>query len=346
MIEERTPERHNSSFSETLPTLQLAYDSTSLGYLKQCPRAYQYAIVDGYEPRETSVHLRFGIEYGAATEVLDRARVAGVTTKEATEAAVQHALAATWNAAAGRPWESDDANKNRETLVRSIIDYADHFGDDALVTLRLASGEAAAEQSFRFPVPGAAESITGEEFSFCGYLDRVVTWQDRIWVTDRKTTRSALNRAYFAKYTPDNQVSLYVLASQIVFETDVNGMIIDAVQVLATKSDFRRGIIERSASQLAEWLTDAKFYIGLAELFATRNYWPQNDKACGNTYLDPKTGEISYGCPFRSVCASGPEVRDELLRLNFKRRTWDPLKIREAKRHKDAATALKTELGL
>lgn len=64
---------------------------------------------------------------------------------------------------------------------------------------------------------------------------------------------------------------------------------------------------------------------------------------CGATYLDPKTGEVQFGCPFRSVCSSGPEIRQTLLDLNYKRRVWDPLKIREAKRNQ---TKLKQELRL
>src|SRR5215831_3394412 len=46
--------------------IQYAWDSTSLGYLKRCPRLYEYHILLGYEEKEESIHLRFGIEVHAS----------------------------------------------------------------------------------------------------------------------------------------------------------------------------------------------------------------------------------------------------------------------------------------
>lgn len=336
-------EAANSSFSKVVPSLQIAWDSTSLGELKLCPTRYKYVIIDGYEPSGVNVHLRFGIEFGAATEVLDRALVAGANHETAAKEAVQYALTSTWDEALGRPWVSGDEVKNRETLIRAVIDYADNFRDDALKTIQLPDGSAAAELSFNFAIPGMEPAATGEIFVFCGYLDRPATWQDRPWITDRKTTAHALNRAYFARYSPDNQISLYSLAGRIIFSSEIGGVIIDATRITKTGTEFARGIVERTPAQLDEWLEDAKFYIGLAELYAERGFWPMNDKACGSTYLDPKTGELSYGCPFRPVCSSDPSIRAELLRLNYRRRVWDPLKLRKPKRN---PTQLKNALEL
>jgi hypothetical protein len=53
--------------------LQFAWDSTSLGYLKECPRKYYYTMIEGWRGRGESVHLRFGQEYHAALEHYDRA---------------------------------------------------------------------------------------------------------------------------------------------------------------------------------------------------------------------------------------------------------------------------------
>src|SRR5882762_9733102 len=46
--------------------VQYAWDSTSLGYLKRCPRLYYYQMIQGWQPKEDNVHLRFGIEYHEA----------------------------------------------------------------------------------------------------------------------------------------------------------------------------------------------------------------------------------------------------------------------------------------
>src|SRR5215469_2997436 len=96
----------NSSFSKSLPGLQIAWDSTSLGALKKCPRFYQYNIIEGYAPRRESIDLRFGLHYHAALERYDHARSAGSAHEEAIRVAVRYALEVTWNAELQRPWDS------------------------------------------------------------------------------------------------------------------------------------------------------------------------------------------------------------------------------------------------
>ena len=48
--------------------IQFAWDSTSLGLIKTCPRLYQYTMIDGWGHRGESIHLKFGIEYHHALE--------------------------------------------------------------------------------------------------------------------------------------------------------------------------------------------------------------------------------------------------------------------------------------
>ncbi len=50
---------------------QVAWDSTSLGLLKECPRKYQLTILHGWRPRWESVHLTFGLLYHSGLEGYD-----------------------------------------------------------------------------------------------------------------------------------------------------------------------------------------------------------------------------------------------------------------------------------
>ena len=68
--------------SSTLPTLQIAWDSTSLKDLI-CPRKYYYQMIEGWRPKGESVHLKFGIHYHDALELYDKCR-AGVVERERT----------------------------------------------------------------------------------------------------------------------------------------------------------------------------------------------------------------------------------------------------------------------
>lgn len=60
-----------SPFSTEIPHFQIAWDSTSLGLLKECPRKYFYEIILGWRPATQSVHLIFGQLYHGAMERYD-----------------------------------------------------------------------------------------------------------------------------------------------------------------------------------------------------------------------------------------------------------------------------------
>ena len=312
------PPEDRLSFSKKLPGLQLAWDSTSLGALKTCPRYYQLNILQGFVSKIEGVHLRFGREFHAALELFDRLRAEGIDTETATLRVVRHMLISTWDEVLGRPWSSDEPTKTRESLVRSVIWYLEQFANDPLETIILANGQPAVELSFRFEI-GYVMATTGEAVLICGHLDRGVKFQDRPWVADRKTTKSQLNQDFFAKFSPDNQMSLYSIAGTLIFNEPIAGIIIDAAQMGATFCRFQRAMTPRTKMQLDEWMEDLWFWLSLAETFAKANYWPMNDKSC-NMY---------GGCPYRQICGASPEIRPALLKGLYHRRGWDPLQTRE-----------------
>lgn len=297
--------------------LQVSWDSTSLGWLKTCPRLYEYSMVEGWRSRGDSVHLTFGLHYHAALELYDKLKVMGKSHDDALWDAVYDALVNTWTAEG--PWRPDHNTKTRENLVRSIIWYLDNFADDVATTARLADGRPAVELSFKFELDfGPQKSYGAHHYSLCGHLDRVVDYLGHQYVMDRKTTGSTLSPHYFEGYDPDNQMSLYTIAAQIVFASPVKGVIIDAAQVLVGGTNFGRGITYRTPSQTAEWLADLRYWFRLAEGFATEGHWPMNDRACG----------MYGGCTFRKVCSKSPEVRQKFLESDFERRPWNPLQVR------------------
>lgn len=325
------------SFSPNLPTLQTAYDSTSLGELKLCPQKYKYSIIDGYETLNQNIHIIFGSYYASAHEFYNHSRADGKSVDEARLETVEFVLFLTWDQKLNRPWFSEDSNKNRQTLIRSIIWYIEHFRNDPLETVILKDGSAAVELNFRFD--SGYRSITGEIFLICGHLDKVAKFEGHKWIEDQKTTKYRLDDSYFARYSPDNQVSLYTVAGEFILRENIQGVIIDAAQILANSTKFRRGFISRTPALIEEWMKDTYYYFQQAEIYAQNNHWPKNDKMCGVPHTDPKTGETSYGCPFREVCSSDPSVREIKLNSQFKRRSWDPLVPRTRKDLTHAAVA-------
>ncbi len=317
----------NGSFSRSISKLQTFWDSTSLGALKKCPRYYELSIVEGWQPKGKRVDLEFGIHLHAGRERYYHSRARGESHEQATNAALDYVLTATWDQVLDRPWMSGDSAKNRYTLAQAIVDYCDKWEHDPLVTVILASKLPAVEVSFRFPLgfgptgslPYDAPERAGseqEEFWLCGHLDRVVEFQQRLWISDLKSTRHTIDAHYFAQYSPDNQMTVYTLAGQQVLARKIAGIIVDAVQVLATQPPrFGRALIERTEAQLAEFVRGLHVLLRQAEYYARHNFWPQNEKSC-------------FRCEFRSVCARAPSVREQWLKADFVKRQWDPTKVR------------------
>lgn len=308
----------NSSFSVALPGFQTAVDSTSLFAFKTCPRLYYYQVICGWVPKRTSVHLTFGLLYHGALERYDHKRSEGLSHADSTDFVVDWVLRSTWNTQLRRPWTSGDPNKNRLTLLRTIVDYLDRFGEhDSLTTVQLANGKPAVELSFSF-FSGKRAGSTGEEVAFCGHLDRLVELNGDFYISDRKTTKHTISPEWFKQFTPHNQFSMYTLAGQVVWEKPVKGLIVDGAQVLVGSSRFVRGVVSRDSAQIKEWHQDTMLQIELMESYAMIAYWPMNDSSCD------KFG----GCQFREVCGRSPVARDKWLEVDFHKRIWDPLQRR------------------
>lgn len=334
---------NSSILSPFLPgtSIQYAWDSTSLGYLKSCPRLYQYIMIDGWTPKsENTIHLRFGIEYHKALEEYDDFKLAGRPHDDALRGTVRELLTRI------RDWDPDTTTKagnykNPRTLVQLVIDYLDKFKDDPATTVVRENGEAATELSFRFeldfgpeaggyfnPDPptminGEVMPPSGQPYVLAGHLDRVVSYIDDLFVMDRKTTTTTPSQYYMDQYSPNNQMTLYTLAGQVVLGASIKGVIIDAAQVLLEKpNNYVRGFTYRTHDQLNEWLNDLRFWLRSAENYATLGYWPMNDTACD------KFG----GCRFRGVCSKDPSVRQRFLEADFVQlppeERWNPLKPR------------------
>lgn len=293
--------------------VQWAWDSTSLSALKVCPRYYKYVMIDGWETKEESVHLRFGIEYHRALQDYDLSRAANIVHDDAVHDVIRELLIRTSN------FESDHKTKTRESLIRTVIWYIEQFKDDTAETLIKSDGTPAVEESFKFPLDWKAQ-LDEENIGYwlCGHLDKIVRFNDELFVKDYKTVYTFWGKSW----EPDNQMTLYTLASRIVLGTAVRGVIIDMAQVKQDVTEFKRDFTFRTEDQLQEWLADLRYWLTLAEQYAVNNYWPMNDLSCD------KYG----GCRFREVCSKSPAVRDRFLEGSFVKQPpeerWNPLKPR------------------
>ena len=165
--------------------------------------------------------------------------------------------------------------------------------------------------------------LVHQPYLLCGHMDRVVTFNDQLFVMDHKTTVTTPSQYYFDQYEPHNQMTLYTIAGQVVLNAPVKGVIVRAAQILLEKEHrFVSGFTLRTADQLDEWMNDLRLHLERAEDYATRGYWPMNDTSCNNY----------GGCKFRGICSKSPSVREIYLKSDFEQlpheERWNPLRSR------------------
>lgn len=319
--------------------IQFAWDSTSLGYIKTCPRLYQYHMLEGWVPKDESIHLRFGQEYHSAIQDYENLRAEGSSFDDAVRETVRQLLIRIDD------WEVDHTHKpgnykNPATLLHMVVAYLDEYRNDPCKTLILDNGKPAVELSFRFELDwgplqagqypaeqrqdgGYEPAIPNQPYLLCGHLDRVVTFQDDIFILDHKTTTTTPTDYYFAGYSPNNQMTLYAFAGQVVLGTAVAGVIVEAAQItLQEPNRFVRRPTYRPSDTFDEWLGDLEYWLNQAEAYAASDHWPMNDTACG----------MYGGCKFREICSKSPQVREKFLKTNFvkleEKDRWNPLRSR------------------
>lgn len=293
----------NSAF-EPGTKQQLHFDNTSLSALATCPRYYELSIIRGYTPRTTPVDLKFGILLHEGRERYYAQRAHSASHDSALRFALTWLFEQTFDLATQRPWDSGDQNKNRLTLIRTLVWYADEWQNDPLQTIILGNGRPAVELTL-------SAHLQATPYRLWGHIDRLVEFQGAPQVSDLKTTRHTLDAGYYTRFTPDGQMSQYTWLARHGLGLSVKGIIVDAAQIAVTFSRFHRGIVSRTPEQLSEWEHNVRVLLAQNETYVAQDYWPQNTTAC-------------FRCAMRPICAKAPGVRDRWLQADYTRRQWNP----------------------
>lgn len=316
--------------------VQFAWDSVSLTSILSCPRRYQYQIIEGYVSNNPNfaIALVFGIQFHKGLELYHRFKAAGATHDEAVLAMCRALLAdeATQSlprdsdiealaAASNDPDDDaeDDGINLRNSkirtvyyLFRALVWYLDQYEHDAMKTLIGPTGLPAVETSFRVPLD---ISIEGYDLILCGHIDRALEFNDKLYVSDFKTTKS-LTRQFFDMFDLSHQMTGYHTAGQIIFKEPVRGIVVDGVALQVGQVKFHRHTTGRTAGQIDEYLKLLHHASRLAITYAEQRYYPMNTASC-------------YFCEFKTVCRQPPEYRDRFLKMHWKREPgWNPLRNR------------------
>lgn len=291
----------NKLWSKEVEGFALSWDPSSLKTLMECPRKYYYSVVLGFRPRKESVHLTFGKYFHAGTEVWDKARAAGLSAEEARALTMDFILKHTYG------WTEGNKEKYRFTLLRTVNWYTHKWENETSHYVMDQEGEPFIELGASIVLPW--ESPTGEDLFLRGYFDGIVMLGEELLIRERKTTNKTLNSEFFSKFSPDAQISTYILLGKT-YDRNVRGVLLDAAQVKQYSSSFRRAVVRRTNSELDEFLADLKVWIQHAYNYAVHDHWPMATRHC-------------YQCPFRTVCSDPASLRHQSLAEDFESDIYD-----------------------
>jgi hypothetical protein len=309
-ITEEGTSSQNTAFSNGV---QFAWDNTSIGLFKTCPRKYYFTIVEGYVPKSMAPPLAFGIHLHTLLQTWHKL-IATVDRHTALTRVVRLA------GLLGETLPSGDTARTKETLVRAVVWYLDQFWEDKAETITLPNKAPAVEYHFRLPFMNHA----GLGVFLCGHIDRMVKWQGKAYVCDYKTSKYPLDGKFFDKFKPSTQMPLYVTASHLVADTlhdlpSADGVIIDGIQLGVNFCRYARNVVHFSLEEINEYIESLQYWIRLAMDTSRAGFFPPNEESCD------KYG----GCHFRDICSKPPARREAYLKGNFKTQVWNPLTSRD-----------------
>lgn len=317
--------------------VQFAWDSVSLTTLLECPQRYKLRIIDGWASKAPgmAVALTFGILFHTGVEFYNRGRSEAMDHPAAQKYAIDAMLAKTENGrrliddlptedavaeAKQRSEDEDDGMSHRNAnvrtryhLMRAVVWYSEQYKNDPLKLHIMPTGRPAVELSFRAPI--GVQLSDGTELVLAGHIDRVVEFNDQLFVSDFKTTKS-ISRQWAQGFDLSHQMTGYVLGGSLALSSPVAGAIIDGVALQVGGVKFGRHFSYRTPSQLGEYMRLLRHVADQAEQFAAEDFYPLNTAAC-------------IFCEFKEVCRQPPEQRGRTLDYLFERKeAWNPLKSR------------------
>lgn len=292
------------------PPFPEVIDSSLIAAFRSCPQKAFLEFFEHWKLRDPSVHLHAGATFARGLEV---ARTAFYTEGRPPADSVALGLRALIEAYGEFECPADSA-KSLERMAGALEFYFERYplGQDQAIPMSLPGGKRGIEFSFLEPIE-ILHPTTGNPILYSGRFDMIVNYQNLALGEDDKTA-SQLGASWPRQWDLRSQFTAYTWgAKQAGIKLD--GFLVRGVSILKTKYDTLETITYRPEWQIQRWyaqmLRDVRRMIASWE----SGIWDFN--------LDHACAEYG-GCPFRGVCQL---VKPEhLLRQQFERRIWDPVR--------------------
>ncbi|KKL46332.1 hypothetical protein LCGC14_2346610 [marine sediment metagenome] len=278
---------------QDLPVTDHCYDSTQLNDFRRCPEFYNNRHIKG-------LVLDGGNKHSnplAAGSAIHKGVEAWFSTGDSEKAI--NAVKATWG--------EDDL------FLPEKVKYTQGF----LAAIMAGYTEAWPRENDSFKV------LVNEQWmpwgNYGGIIDRLVEFEDGVYVMDTKTTGGWVNERYIESFQLSSQFRGYVWLAKRAGH-DCQGAYLDAVHLdtryhKVKASDFVREKILFSEEQIEAWVQDRDSTMLRANYMrssVTLERWPQNDQRCF---------DWNRPCPYWRLCTA---VIPENEMDYYKEERWEP----------------------
>lgn len=277
---------------------QVVWDVSSLDNILRCPTYYKYRNLLGLSPAIEPTATFFGSAVHHGFEVLDTCKFEGKTQAEALDAAL---VAVLEEYGEGLRHASDNA-RGLEPALRAITWRAEEHWEDPFEVLAMPDGKPALEVRFEVPI-----DFIDFDYRLSGRIDKIVAYNDDIYIADIKTTKKILNSYFFDGYSPSTQITGYMWVVRHVLGIPVRGFIIDGVQTAVENTRFGRASFDVSDDEVAEWQVMVGDAFRRLHEYRDTNMYPHNYASCGNF----------GGCVYRKICSQPSWLRNSYIQDSY-----------------------------
>lgn len=284
---------------------QQVWDASTLEDAWKCMWFYKARNIDRWFAKSKRISADFGTKVHTCLEVFD-ATLLGHSHAQATDAALCKALELAVELRPLPGEEPEDTARTPEALVRAVLWYIDKFKDGPFRLATLPDGSPALEVRFELAIPG-------RDYRVSGRIDRLVWYNDGLYLVDRKTTKKTLNAAYWSSFLPGVQIPTYLWATRKL-GMEPKGIIIEACQTMTSGARWSKQQFDIPSSNLEEFERDLIAKCDEVAVAHTTGVWTRNRAVC-NLY---------GGCLFRKVCNAETSQRHRWLADAFEQRPYTP----------------------
>lgn len=289
-------------------------DNSNFEYITTCPRAAYYQILRKRKGVGNSAALNFGGAIHAGLEIRYKSSeaVALVTPKT-----YSNQCSALMDYLERHSIENDEF-RTGAFAADVLRAYNQNYTSEPFSVLLDAGGTPMVELSFAVPIG----EVSGIPCIWAGKVDVAISWENRFWVLDHKTT-SILGGTYFNQFYNSNQMIGYCWALQHLLNQPIAGALVNVLAIRRpTKTgksiEFVRQRFEYPQSRIEEWQDNTLAIIEDFFQMCKKNYWPMHTQWC--------IGKFGQ-CAYFDVCTVPTLQREMMLQSGlYEDITWSPLK--------------------